>query len=148
MLEEKDISVAKEDLSDVAGECCSFCFPQKCGNREKSFKAGDSVVCENTTCTNGVQVLTITQILRIEVLDKHEFIIIGAAFQYVMNQNEPEHHSFSNYPVIEPSGTEIVRLASCIKRHVMCSVRTIAILAAQPTWYAFISIALISQLQL
>ena len=46
LFKEKSISAAKEDLSDVACECRSVCFPQKCGDREKSFKAGDSVICE------------------------------------------------------------------------------------------------------
>lgn len=93
-----------------------FVFPRNVAIGRSLLKLV-TLICENTT--NGVEVLTITQILRIEVLDKHQFIIIGDAFQYVMNPDEPARHSFSNYLVIEPSGTEIVRLASCIKRHVI-----------------------------
>lgn len=93
-----------------------FVFPRNVAIGRSLLKLV-TLICENTT--NGVEVLTITQILRIEVLDKHQFIIIGDAFQYVMSPDEPARHSFSNYLVIEPSGTEIVRLASCIKQHVI-----------------------------
>ena len=116
LFDEKGISATQENLSDVACECRSICFPQKYGDREKSFKSGDSVICENSQ--NGTDVLTLTQILRIEVLDKHEFIIVGDVFQYVMSQNEPARHSFSNYLVIEPSGTEIC--TPCIMHEKAC----------------------------
>ena len=38
---------------------------------------------------NGFEVLRITQILRIEVHEDHQVIIIGDAFQYVISDSQP-----------------------------------------------------------
>ena len=68
---------------------------------------------------NAMEVLAITHILRITVHEKHEVVIIGDGSQHIMSENEPAHHSFSKYLVLEPSGTELVGHVASIKRPVM-----------------------------
>ena len=117
LYEEKGITAADDDLSDVACGCRSICFTGKCGNSGKTFKAGDSVITESRK--NGFDVLTITQILRIRVHGEYEFIIIGDAFQYVLTDNQPARHSWSKHLVVQLSGTERVCHATNIRSHVI-----------------------------
>ena len=91
LYEEKGITAADDDLSDVACECRGICFTGKCRNSGKTFKAGDSVITESRK--NGFDLLTMTQILGIQVHGEYEVIIIGDAFQYVLTDNQPARHS-------------------------------------------------------
>ena len=117
LYDEKGITATVEDLSDVASECRSICFTQQCGHKKETFKAGDCFIIESIT--NAFQVLRITQILRIKVHEDHQFIIIGAAFQYVISDSQPARRPWTKYLVVETSGPERICHASSIRRHII-----------------------------